>query len=271
MDIGLYELSDPIFWRSVFAELVATTFFLFFAVSVVVYRGLFGLDTTQLTSNNYGGAARSGIAFGFGFSIFVLAFVFAPVSGANMNPAVSLGLMLCKKISITRAIVYSLAQMLGASLGTLICKNIDPAVFVAQSGAVNVMAAGVPARGGLLAEFMATMFLVLVVLSAVDESRKHKTLPYVPILAPFAIGTAVVVCHLALVPIDGEQRLRRFRRYRRYVAYPPFPPSLRRRLLNQPGSQLRPRTGHRQLEGSVGLLGWTGFGGDRRQHPPPLR
>ena len=70
LDLGFYELSKPLFWRSVFAELVATTMFLFFAIATVVYRGLFGLGTqsgTQLTSNNYGGAARSGIAFGFGF------------------------------------------------------------------------------------------------------------------------------------------------------------------------------------------------------------
>ena len=63
LDIGLYELSQPLFWRAVFAELVATSFFLFFAISTVVYRGLFG-GLQRLDSENFSGAARSGIAFG---------------------------------------------------------------------------------------------------------------------------------------------------------------------------------------------------------------
>ena len=132
-----------------------------------------------------------------------MVFVFCPISGANMNPAISLALMLTKKISVARAVLYSVAQMLGASLGTLICKEINPSVFSAQIGGINVMSSGVDQAGGVLAEFMGTMLLALVVLSAVDESRKEKTLPYLPILAPFAIGVAVIVCHLALVPIDG--------------------------------------------------------------------
>ena len=60
-----------------------------------------------------------------------------------MNPAVSLALMLTRKMSVMRAVFYMVAQILGASLGSLICKDINPDVFIAQSGGINEVADGV--------------------------------------------------------------------------------------------------------------------------------
>ncbi|CAN0001015.1 unnamed protein product [Sphacelaria rigidula] len=51
------------------------------------------------------------ISFGFGLSIFVLVYVLAEVSGANLNPAVSLGLLIGRRISIERFVLYFIAQV----------------------------------------------------------------------------------------------------------------------------------------------------------------
>ncbi|GMI34253.1 hypothetical protein TeGR_g3969 [Tetraparma gracilis] len=208
LDLHCGELLEPLFWRACLAELVGTTLFLFFAVSSIVYRGLFSLAAVvpgvpTITESNYGSAARSSIAWTFGLAIFVLVFIFSPVSGANLNPAVSLGLAVLRKITVVRFAAYTIAQCLGATLGTLIARHIEPAVFSRQSGGINALSPEINPSGAFLAEFMGTFLLVTVVLCAIDESRKLHTLPYLSILAPFAAGMAVTVIHLALIPIDG--------------------------------------------------------------------
>jgi glycerol uptake facilitator-like aquaporin len=104
-------------------------------------------------------------------------FIFSPVSGATLNPAVSLGLAVLRKITVVRFAAYTIAQCLGATLGTLIARHIEPTVFSRQSGGTNALSPEINPSGAFLAEFMGTFLLVTVVLCAIDESRKTKTLP----------------------------------------------------------------------------------------------
>ena len=54
----------------------------------------------------------------------------------------------------------------------------------------------------ITAEFIATALLVFTVFAVLDPGR-NQTVIHVAVLGPFAIGMAVFVAHLALIPIDG--------------------------------------------------------------------
>lgn len=51
------------------------------------------------------------------------------ISGANINPAVTLALSITRKMSFFRAVCYILAQMIGATLGTAMARHVSPEIF----------------------------------------------------------------------------------------------------------------------------------------------
>lgn len=65
----------------------------------------------------------------FGNAITILIFIFAGVSGANINPAVSWALFVTGKISGLRCLAYSVAQVFGAMAGTGFVRIMTPALF----------------------------------------------------------------------------------------------------------------------------------------------
>lgn len=134
--------------------------------------------------------------------ITILVYGLAPVSGGHINPAVSFGLMLVRKITVCRAVFYVAAQCGGAILGTLIAASLSRDTYNAAGGAVN----GSTLYGYRtivdLAEIFATALLVFVVLAAIDPARAGKVI-HIGALGPVAIGGAAFAAHLALLPIDG--------------------------------------------------------------------
>ena len=70
-----------------------------------------------------------GIAFAFGFSLLIMAYALGHVTGANINPAVTLGLVLTRKLTWGKAVFFWVGQFVGAALGGLIifaiANNID--------------------------------------------------------------------------------------------------------------------------------------------------
>ena len=99
------EIKKLAFWRAVLAEFLATLIFLFVNC---------GVTLTWKTSPSI-----TQIALCFGLSIAVLAQIFGPTSGANINPAVSIGLFVSRRISAIRMIFYMIVQCAGGK-----CKNI---------------------------------------------------------------------------------------------------------------------------------------------------
>ena len=238
MDLNWRELRSPAFYRAVVAEFVGTLcapcggvgahrcmllrlrsryfrrFFLFFVVTTVVYRTDFAggavkvpqqadaaqRDLVNLVGVN-GAAAQLMIASIFGVMITILVYGLAPVSGGHINPAISFGLMLVRKITVCRAVFYIAAQCGGAILGTLIAASLSRDTYNAAGGAVN----GSTLYGHreiVVAEIFATALLVFVVYAAIDPARAGKVI-HIGALGPVAIGGAVFAAHLALLPIDG--------------------------------------------------------------------
>lgn len=65
----------------------------------------------------------------FGNAITILIFIFAGISGANINPAVSFALALTQTISPARAICYAVAQCIGAVAGAGFVRIMTPNLF----------------------------------------------------------------------------------------------------------------------------------------------
>src|SRR5690606_33035760 len=58
-----------------------------------------------------------GVAFAFGFSLLIAAYVVGPISGCHINPAVTLGMAVARKIDTKLVPVYVIGQLVGAAIG----------------------------------------------------------------------------------------------------------------------------------------------------------
>ncbi|XP_047334851.1 aquaporin PIP2-2-like [Impatiens glandulifera] len=190
------ELTKWALYRATIAEFVATLLFLYITVLTVIgYK-------SQSETDQCSGVGILGIAWAFGGMIFVLVYSTAGISGGHINPAVTFGLFLARKVSVIRAVFYIVAQCLGAICGCGLVKAFQTAYYVKYGGGANELAAGYSIGTGLGAEIIGTFVLVYTVFSATDPKRKARD-SHVPILAPLPIGFAVFMVHLATIPITG--------------------------------------------------------------------
>ncbi|KAL7248103.1 hypothetical protein ACSBR2_002917 [Camellia fascicularis] len=198
--IDAEELRKWSFYRAIIAEFIATLLFLYITVLTVIgYKTQ--TDPTK-TTDQCGGVGILGIAWSFGGMIFVLVYCTAGISGGHINPAVTLGLFLARKVSLVRAIMYMVAQCLGAICGCGLVKSFQKAYYVNYGGGANELSAGYSTGTGLAAEIIGTFVLVYTVFSATDPKRNARD-SHVPVLAPLPIGFAVFMVHLATIPITG--------------------------------------------------------------------
>jgi MIP family channel proteins len=175
--------------REILAEIVGTFFLI-----------ILGCGGVQAACSDKGadealGAARIlqiGIAFGLGIGGTV--HLFSDISGGQLNPAVSFGLFFARKLSLVRAAVLSVAQIIGG----LIAAGIMKAIFTSAPGAVS-MGEGISGGKGLILEFLGTFFLVMTVLATINGKRGHAA----GYLQPLSIGIAILVAHMFLVPLTG--------------------------------------------------------------------
>lgn len=98
---NMTEIKSLVFWRAVAAEFFGMLLFIFIALSAII-------------GNPVNIAQELKVSLAFALAIATLAQCLGHVSGAHLNPAVTLGLLVCCQISALRCIFYILAQMLGA-------------------------------------------------------------------------------------------------------------------------------------------------------------
>ncbi|WOK94874.1 putative aquaporin PIP1-2 [Canna indica] len=188
------ELTSWSFYRAGIAEFIAT--FLFLYISILTVMGV------VKSSSKCSTVGIQGIAWAFGGMIFALVYCTAGISGGHINPAVTFGLFLARKLSLTRALFYMVMQCLGAICGAGVVKGFQKGLYEGNGGGANVVAPGYTKGDGLGAEIVGTFILVYTVFSATDAKRSARD-SHVPILAPLPIGFAVFLVHLATIPITG--------------------------------------------------------------------
>lgn len=145
-----------------------------------------------------------GIALAFGLSIIAMAFVIGNVSGCHINPAVSFGLFLDKRLSAKDLIGYWVAQFVGglvaaAVLAFIIIQCDLGGVLETGLGCNGYDAAssvGLSVVGAIVVEIILTCIFVLSVLgSTADE----KTAPFAGII----IGLTLAFVHIMGIPLTG--------------------------------------------------------------------
>lgn len=140
-----------------------------------------------------------GVAFSFGISLVVMAYVIGPISGCHINPAVTLGLLLTKKINSAHAVFAVVGQVIGAALGGAIVLGIASGRDDFERGefASNVWSGD---KGGLgatiVVEVVFTALLVLVVLSTTTKK-------FAPGFGGLVVGLTLALIHLVSIPVDN--------------------------------------------------------------------
>jgi glycerol uptake facilitator-like aquaporin len=146
-----------------------------------------------------------GVALAFGFSLLVVAYALGPISGAHLNPAVTVGLVLSGKLEARAIPTYLAGQVIGALAGGLTIWGIAagaPGGFDPSPANFAVNGWGTLSPGGFglgavaLAEIVLTALLVLVVLGTTQ-------LRFPPAAGGLAVGMALTLIHLISIPVSN--------------------------------------------------------------------
>lgn len=169
-----------------------------FGTMVLVFAGL---GTAVLAGSKVG---LVGISFAFGLTLVAMIYTIGPISGCHINPAVTLGLLLSKKIKAAEAAGYMVVQVIGAIIGAglvlAIAKGAPGFSPTPENFGINGYGAHSPGQYSLIAAFLTealfTMLLVITVLGATSAKAPAG-------FAGLAIGLALTVTNLASIPITN--------------------------------------------------------------------
>ncbi|MBO3680913.1 aquaporin [Streptomyces sp. NEAU-YJ-81] len=173
--------------RTVVAEFIGTAMLVLFGVGSLVLAG------------DYINAL--GISLAFGFTLIAIAYAFGRISGCHINPAVTLGVLLAKRIDIRTAVQYWVAQFVGAIVGAAVLfllanqvPRLQTADAFGSNGYGGRSPVGMGAGGAFLAEVLLTFLLVFVFL-AVTHS--------VALVGgePIPVGLALAAVNLIGIPL----------------------------------------------------------------------
>ena len=144
-----------------------------------------------------------GIALAFGLALMAMAYAVGPVSGAHVNPAVTLGVLTAGRMSFKDALFYIIFQFVGATIGAYAIYAIAKGhltgfnmsvVGLGQNGYGLGYASGYNIYSAALFEFIATFIFVKVILKATECDLK---------IAGVVIGLTLTVIHILGLQITG--------------------------------------------------------------------
>ncbi|XP_070533268.1 aquaporin AQPAn.G-like [Ptychodera flava] len=180
------DLSTLTFWRAILGEALATFLFVFIVCSAIV-------PIHEVIGN---GLKILQIAFTVGLAIATLVHCFGDVSGAHINPAVTVAMLMTARAGVFRALFYVAAQCSGAIGGAAVVYGLTPKDGRGNLGVTLVNDRLTEAQGFGM-EFMLTFVLVFTVFATVDPKRTLKGSPAI------AIGLAVLIDHLIGITYTG--------------------------------------------------------------------
>lgn len=167
------------------AEMIGTMVLVLMGCGSAVFAG-----TVQLFSS----VGTLGVAFAFGLAVLTMVYTIGKISGCHINPAITLGMLLSKRISGKDAGMYMIFQVIGAIIGSSILF-----ILAKDSGSTTTLTGAngyhdlVPA---FVAETVFTFIFLLVVLGSTSKGANTK-------FAGIAIGLALVLIHIVCIPITG--------------------------------------------------------------------
>lgn len=153
------------------------------------------------------GIGFAGVSLAFGLTVLTMAYAVGHISGGHFNPAVSFGLWAGGRFSAKDLLPYILSQCAGAiaAAGTLlfiwsgktgnVIDNTKAGAF-ASNGYDAFSPEGYSMISCFAAEFVLTLFFLLIILGATDKFANGK-------FAGVAIGLGLTLIHLVSIPITN--------------------------------------------------------------------
>jgi len=179
--------------NALFAEFIGTFILVFIGTTTAVLAG------SGLLGEN--GMGLIAIAFAFGFTLMVLVYTIGPISGAHVNPAVTIAMLVGKKISTGKAAMYIAVQVLGGIVASAVLLGIlagIPEYSVSTHGlGANFVPQFMWESSALLLEVVLTGLFVFVIFNATSKKAN-------PAVSGWAIGGYLFVAHLIGVPLGGS-------------------------------------------------------------------
>lgn len=137
------------------------------------------------------------VALAHGLAIGLTVAATGHISGGVFNPAITVGLVATRKMPVDRGVIYIISQLAGATVAALALKTI---FYPSQYNPVNLGApsvSGIETSAAILAEAIATFFLMYVIYGTAVDPRGAKA------IAPLAIGLIISINVLAIGPVTG--------------------------------------------------------------------
>lgn len=167
--------------RLCFAEALGTFILVFAGTGAMIVNGLYGGIITHV-----------GVAIAWGLVVMTVIYAFGDVSGAHVNPAVTVGFWLARRFPGRRVAPYIVSQCLGAILASLVLS-----LLFANSSGLGMTVPSGPAIQSFVVEIILTFYLMFVILSVATGSKEKG------VMAGCAIGAVVGLEALFAGPVSG--------------------------------------------------------------------
>lgn len=176
-------------------------------VSIKKYAAEF-IGTLVLVLFGCGSAATAGgelgylgIALAFGLSIVAMAYVIGPISGCHINPAVSLAMLISRKLTFTDFIGYVASQIAGAIAGSAILYAIIvsagmPATGLGQNGFGPGYGIGISLLMAVIVEIILTFVFIYTILGVTSTASNGN-------VAGLVIGLTLAFVHILGIALTG--------------------------------------------------------------------
>lgn len=155
----------------------------------MVFCGTGAIIINQQTN---GAITHVGVAITFGLIVMAMIYALGNISGAHLNPAVTIAFTLAKKFEVKQVAPYIISQLVGALLASLVLKFLFPTN--------EFLGATLPSGTALqsfILEFLLTFFLMLVIINVATGSKEQG------MFAGLAIGSTVLLEAMFAGPICG--------------------------------------------------------------------
>ncbi len=151
-----------------------------------------GTGAIVIDQQTNGGVTHIGIAITFGFIVMSMIYALGNISGAHLNPAVSIAFLAAKKFAAKEVVPYIISQLIGAFLASGLLKLLFPAN--------ETLGATLPAGSDMqsfVMEVLLSFFLMLVILNVAHGSKEQG------MFAGLAIGSVVLLEAMFAGPVCG--------------------------------------------------------------------
>jgi aquaporin NIP len=164
------------------------------AEAIAAFALVFAGCGAVVSNARYGGALGSvGVSLAFGLVIMVMVYATGHLSGAHINPAVTLAFTITRHFPARDAVAYVAAQLTGATAGALLLL----AVWTDKPARLGATVPSVPAGSAFVYELVLTAFLMFVIMAVATDTRA------VGAGAAIAIGGTVGLDALFGGPVTG--------------------------------------------------------------------